>query len=179
MIIYQPLIEHDYECLNCCDYRDYEIFNMFDGSPRLETWRPIRVNSGPADEGQKGLPSDFPWLVSHVLVMRKQAILALRDILDTHGELLPLVTDDDAELFAFNARTVDALDETRSSIVRFPDSNRVMDIEQVAFVDSKIRGLDIFRLPYRAMPTYVSEYFVNRVNDAKLVGLEFEKVWSS
>lgn len=179
MIVYEPLIAHDYECINCHDDEDYEVFNEFDGSPRLETWRPIKVNRGPADERQKGLPSDFPWLISAVLVMRKRAVDTLQDILHAHGEVLPLATDDGVELFAFNARTVDALDEAQASIVRFPSSNRIMYIEQVAFIEPKIRGLDIFRLPHRASPTYVGQRFVDRVKSAKLVGLDLDEVWSS
>ncbi|MEM9493164.1 MAG: DUF1629 domain-containing protein, partial [Myxococcota bacterium] len=53
---------------------------------------------------------------------------------------------------------------------------RIMDIERPAFIESAVRGLDIFRLPYRAMPTYVSQGFVDRVASAGLVGLEFDKV---
>lgn len=179
MIIYEPVGEDDYECLNCDISDDYEVFRNFDGSSRIKTWRPIKVRSHPADQSQKGLPCDFPWLGSDVLVMRKRAVLALRDILDAHGELLPLVLPDGVELQAFNARTVDALDEPQSNIMRVPNTNRIMYIKRVAFIEANIRGLDIFRLPHRASPTYVSQRFVDRVESAELVGLEFDRVWSS
>ena len=179
MIIYKPLIAYDHECINCLDDNDYEIFNKLDGSSKLDAWRPIRVDLGPADERQKGLPSDFPWLGSHALVMRHKAVAILRDILDAHGELLPLVTDDGVELQAFNARTVDALDQGRASVMRFPSSNRIMYIERVAFIEPAIRGLDIFRLPHRGSPTYVSQRFVERVAEGGLVGLDFDEAWRS
>lgn len=179
MIIYEPLNAYDYECINCDDEDDYEIFNEFDGTPRHETWQPINVNLGPADQGQAGLLSDFPWLTSAVLIMRKRAVDALHDILHVNGELLPLIADNGVELFAFNARTIDALDEVNASIMRFPDSNQIMYIRQTAFIAHRIRGVDIFRLPHRASPTYVSARFVERVKQAELVGLEFNAVWSS
>jgi hypothetical protein len=42
-----------------------------------------------ADEGQAFNTSDFPWLGSHVLVMRRPAIDALQEILQSSGEFLP------------------------------------------------------------------------------------------
>ncbi|HYH95315.1 imm11 family protein [Hyalangium sp.] len=179
MTFYEPLVAKGYEWVNCYDGSDYEVFDGFDGSSRAEQWRPVKVRRVRADEKQEFNPSDFPWLGADALVMRKRAVDALRDILDAHGEVLPLATDDDIELFVFNARTVDALDEARSSVVKFPGTNRIMHIKQAAFIDSAVRGLDIFRLPHRASSTYVSERFVDRVNAAGLVGLEFNKVWSS
>ena len=178
MIIYKAVGADDYEVLNCDNGDDYEIFNKFDGSSQLDKWHPIKMNIGPGDEHEKGLQSDFPWLGSDVLVMRKRAVLALRDIFDAHGELLPLRLDG-VELFAFNARTVDALDESKSDLMRIPDTERIMLIRRPVFIASKIHGLDIFRLPHRGSPTYVSQNFVDRVASARLVGLEFDQVWSS
>jgi hypothetical protein len=179
MKVYAPMVVEGYEWVNCYDDNDYEVFHRFDGFPRTEQWRPVKVRRLRADEKRKLKPSDFPWLGADALVMRRRAVDALRDILDAHGEVLPLATDDDIELFVFNARTVDALDEARSSVMKFPGTNRIMRIKQVAFIESAVRGLDIFRLPHRASSTYVSERFVDRVNAAGLVGLEFNRVWSS
>jgi hypothetical protein len=179
MTIYEPLVSEGYEWVNCCDDSDYEVFLGFDGSPRAGQWRPVKVRCVRADEKQKFTPSDFPWLGADALVMRRRAVDALRDILDAHGEVLPLVADDNVELFVFNARAVDALDDARSSVMRFPGTNRIMDITQAAFIEPRIRGIDIFRLPHRASSTYVSQRFVDRANAAGLVGLEFNKVWSS
>jgi hypothetical protein len=179
MTIYEPLVSEGYEWVNCCDDSDYEVFLGFDGSPRAGQWWPVKVRCVRADEKQKFTPSDFPWLGADALVMRRRAVDALRDILDAHGEVLPLVADDNVELFVFNARAVDALDDARSSVMRFPGTNRIMDITQAAFIEPRIRGIDIFRLPHRASSTYVSQRFVDRANATGLVGLEFNKVWSS
>jgi hypothetical protein len=179
MTIYEPLVADGYEWINCYDDSDYEVFVGLDGSPRSQQWRPVKVRRVRADEDQEFTPSDFPWLGAHALVMRRKVVDALRDILNAHGEVLPLATDDNVELFVFNARTVDALDEARSSVMKFPGTNRIMRIKQAAFIEPAVRGLDIFRLPHRASSTYVSERFVERVNAAGLAGLEFNKVWPS
>ena len=179
MIIYEPVLAEGYEFVNCRDGSDYEIFNQLDGSPQSEKWNPVKVVWVREDEGREYKPSDFPLLGLCDLVMRRRAVDALRDILDAHGEILPLATDDGVELFVLNSRAVEALDEARSSVERFPDSNKIMWIKKIVFIESAIRGLDIFRLPGRGSATYVSQRFVDCVHAAGLVGLEFNKVWAS
>ena len=88
------------------------------------------------------------------------------------------VFEDGIELFVLNVRAVDALDEERSNIMRFPGSDRIMRIASIEFRSALLGGLDIFRLPHRASSTYVSRRFVDRVNDAGLRGFDFNKVWS-
>jgi hypothetical protein len=47
-------------------------------------------------------------------------------MLEAHGELLPLATDDGGDLVVLNVTTVlDALDEERSSVQRFPSTQRI------------------------------------------------------
>ncbi len=175
----EPQGAEGFECVNTLDDHDYEVFLQFDGQPRASTWTPIAVRRVRADDRQAFNPSDFPWLGSDALVMRRSAVEALRDILDASGEVLPLSTDDGVELFVLNARVIDALDEANSSLVKFAGTNRIMRIKRVAFVASRIEGIDLFRLPHRASSTYVSERFVDRVKAAGLRGLDFNKVWSA
>ena len=175
--LYRPIGAEGYECINCVDPSDYDVFVDFDGSPRGATWKPIAVLRVRADARSGFKPSDFPWL-GFSLIMRASAVVALRDILEANGEILPLSTDDGVKLFVLNARVIDALDEARSTLVRFPDSDRIMWLKKPAFVESAIEGVDIFRIPnIRGSPTYVSERFVERVKAARLRGLDFNKVW--
>jgi hypothetical protein len=81
------------------------------GKPRAATWKPIAVCRVRADERQAFNLSDFPWLGSDALVVRRAAVDALRDLLDAIGEVLPQSIDDGIELFVLNARVIDALDE--------------------------------------------------------------------
>lgn len=177
-MIYEPMVREGYEWVNCPNDRDYEVFATLDGSPRSQVWKPIRVQRVRADENHDFKPSDFPWLGAEFLVMRRTAVDALRDILEANGEVLPLATDDGVELYVFNARVVDALDEAHSSVMRFPGTNRIMRIKKAAFIEAAIREQDIFRLPHRGSSTFVSARFVDRVDATGLVGLVFNRVWS-
>lgn len=168
-MIFEPLVGEGFEWVNASDERDYEVFLTFDGKPRGRTWQPLVVRRVRADERQALKPSDFPWLGSHALVMRRKSVDALRDILDAHGELLPLATEDGVELSVFNARVVDALDEARSSVMRFPGTDRIMRIKTIAFVESAIRNVDIFRLPHRASSTYVTVRRTPRIRSSRRI----------
>lgn len=177
MNIFEPLVEEGYEWINCVDDTDYEVLATLNGSPRGMDWKPIAVNRVRADKHQDFKASDFPWLGSHALVMRQSAVDALRNILEANGEVLPLSTTDCVDLYILNANVIDALDEANSSLMMFPGTNRIMHIKKIAFVPSAIKGNDLFRLPHRASPTYVSERFVERVKETNLRGLTFNKVW--
>lgn len=177
-VIFQPLVTTGYEWVNTIDRNDYEEFLRLDGKLRGEDWRPIAVRRVRADEHQEFRASDFPWL-GFALIMRRSAVDALRDILDRSGELLPLKTDDGTELFVLNAQAIDALDEGNSTLIRFQGSNRIMRITKPAFIPSAVKDIDIFRLPHRGSPTFVSQRFVDRVEAAGLKGLDFTEVWHS
>jgi hypothetical protein len=178
MEFFEPMVREGYEWVNCVNQADYEVFARLEGSPQGNAWKPVPVRRVRADEQHDFRPSDFPWLGSDALVMRRKAVEALRDLLDSNGEVLALSTDDGVELFVLNAQVIDALDEPNSSLLKFPGTNRIMRIRKCAFVVRAVEGVDIFRLPHRASSTYVSGRFVERVLEAGLKGLEFKKVWS-
>lgn len=175
--IYQPLVTTGYEWVNAVHDSDYPVFLQLDGTPRAATWTPIAVRRVRADKRQTMLPSDFPWLGSHVLILRRAAVDALRDMLDANGEVLALSTTDGVDLSVYNSRVIDALDEANASLMKFPGTDRIMWLKKVAFFDSAIEGADIFRLTHHGSSTYVSERFVERVTSAGLRGLDFTKVW--
>ena len=177
-MIYRPMVQEGYEWINTEDPADYEVFLSFDGRSYAADWRPVRVRRVRMDARRACMASDFPWLGGHALIFRSTAVESLRDLLEASGEVLPLATSDGVELYVLNVtRILDAIDEQRSSIVRFAGTNRVMRIEKIAFVPSLVQDIDIFRLPHRSTPTYVSQQFVDRFNSAKLCGLEFLPVW--
>jgi hypothetical protein len=178
-VIYKPMVREGFEWINCVDGDDYETFLSFDGSPRREHWTPVKVRRVRADKDSAFYSSDFPWLGADALVMRRKAVDVLRDLLEAYGEILPLEDEGGVELFVLNARALDALDEQRSEIQRFASSARIMRIKSLAFREPVVRGVDIFRLPHRASAIYVSERFVEAVEKAGLVGLEFNKVWTA
>lgn len=178
-MIYEPLVQTGYEWINTVDDADYEKFLSFDGTSRVANWKPVRVRRVRADNQQDCRESDFPWLGSHALVLREQAVTVLRQLIEPCAEILPLETDDGVKLSVVNVlRVVDALDEERSVIVKFASSNRIMRVTRPYFREADIRGLDMFRLPFRPSPTYLSQNIVDAASTAGLVGLDFKQVWS-
>jgi len=173
-VFYQPCPAEDYEWINCRNPKDYDVFWGFDGSSRVQNWQPIKVRFISADRDHVAKQSDFPWLGSHALVMSRTAVDALRSLVDRNGEMLPLATENGRELFVLNVtRILAALDEERSTILRVPGSERIMEVSVPVFRESVVSGVDVFRLPFRTSPTYVGEGFVSACRDLKLKGLEF------
>jgi hypothetical protein len=156
-----------------------KIADLLDGKPRAATWIPpnmemIRVD----DRGRTLEQADAPWFGHDALVLKPKAVLAVGNYLQQHGELLPLKCAD-ANVVIYNVtRVIDALDENASKIERFEDG-RIMSIDQPAFRASKIRGIDVFKLPLRRSTLYVAQPFVDRWNKHGLRGITFKPVWST
>lgn len=174
-MIFEPIVKKDFEWINAIRDEDYEVFLKLDGTSVLKNWVPVKVRRVAADKRQKAKESDFPWLGSHALILRQKAVSALNDILIRNGELLPLIDETGIELFVFNANVVDALDLSKSSVLKFPYTDRIMRVMKYAFLPDRIAEKDIFRLPFRSSPTFVSERFIEVYKAQGLVGLEFEE----
>jgi hypothetical protein len=120
--------------------------------------------------------SDFPWLGEHVPFLRKPAVEALGHILLKYGQLLPVRGE---EVWLFNATTVlDALDHERSQIVYFDDGD-ILAIERHVFDRGRIGTAEVFKLPMRASPVFVTDSFVEQVRSAGLRGVSFKALWNS
>ena len=160
-----------YECIVPVNKEDYKAL-IFDGTPRIDTWHPIlmrRVNEN-VDQRRPSRESDFPWQGDgHSLVLRDNALEAMRDILEENCEVLPLKTEDKVQLYITNTQVLHAIDMEKSEIWRFPKSGKIMYVKL-------LREVDIFRDANVGSETFVSERFVNRYHEKKLRGLMFRKI---
>ncbi len=141
--IYRLSVPEGYEWALPVDNDDFETFQRL---PERRAWSPVRMTLITADErGRPQRRADLPWLGSHVLVLRDDAIERVGPFLAPHGELLPLLCDD-AHLAVFSAPAVaGALDENRSDIVRFR-SGRIMAIRHPIFRRHPIGTSKAFKL---------------------------------
>lgn len=178
MRLYELMPGEGFELVAPVDPSEWERFRRFDGTPQLQSWAPVPVTRVTEDEGRQRKTADFPWLGEHVLVMRRRATEVLAEILKDHGELLPLQCDD-AELWVYNVRRViDALDEPRSKVVRFPGTGRIMTVERYAFRSDQVNGHLLFKVRQLPRgPVFVTDTFVKLVRSQQLVGLDFKPVW--
>ena len=169
---YQNLIlpnESDWETLH----------GAFDGIPLGDSWTPLPV-AVLRDQDHRGRPAgDYPSLAGNIAVFSPRALDALGDLLEGNGEVLPLSCPD-GEYVAFNVtRVVDALDVERSDVRRFKSSGRIRDIERFEFRPELLGGLSIFKLPeIPDMRIFVTERFVQRVQQAGLAGFLFQLAWA-
>jgi hypothetical protein len=171
----------EYEDVSPVNEDDLDLFDEFDGTPRAENWTPVEMEIITVDSetGATLQRADVPWFMGN-LVLRDKAIEAASPILAPLGELLPLECAT-AKLVCFNATQVlDALDEDRSEIVRFPSSGRIMAIERYAFRADAIPERAAFRIPQQQTgDVYFTEPVVEDLRSLGLTGLDFKLVWDS
>lgn len=168
-----------YEMVNVGDAAGYDQFLQLDGSRKGATWKPVRVQRTRATLREAGRPSDAPFSFSGALVLRRSAVDALRDILDAHGELLPLEDEGGVELYVYNAWALDALDQKLSQGPR-DENGRLEAATRPVFIPSIVEGVDIFQIKVEgAGDIYLSDRFLQRWKQAKLKGLDFRLAWDS
>ncbi|HRI71552.1 MAG TPA: hypothetical protein PK156_45275 [Polyangium sp.] len=178
MRFYDHIGTTGYEVLHCSNER-WEEFLELDGTPRASTWKPIRVRRVRPSRREGFRPSDSPAYGGECLIFRRSAVDALRDMLDAHGELLPLEDEDGVELFAHNTWALDAFDHERTVGSR-DENGRISLANNHVFIPSVVKDVDIFKQACpRAGNIYVSERFLQRWKQAKLKGLDFILAWDS
>ncbi len=181
MRIYSYTQTTGYEIILPVDGDGFDRFHRIKRRRPGTKWKPIRVQRIRATNRQSGRPSDAPYMFSAagVLIFRRSAVDALRDMLDAHGELLPLEDTEGVELYAHNPRSLDALDHQLSVGAR-NDEGQVYVPDNHVFIPSVVEGVDIFRQKQeRSSSIYLSERFLQRWKKAKLKGLDFILVWDS
>lgn len=130
------------------------------------------------DDGTLLRRASMPWLDSHALVLRDEAIDSVGRVLNYRGDILPLKSGDARFcLFAAHIQS-SALDLEHSQIVRF-SSGRILDLKRPVFHDEVVARAGAFKL--REMPRG-DVYFTQDVVEAlratgDAVGTDFELVY--
>jgi hypothetical protein len=153
-----------------------EFNRRFNGKPLKGKWKGDEKFAFVPGRLPKG---DTPGLSSHIPVFNHKAVTVLRDFLDQSGEILPIICDGE-KYFLFNVtRVIDSLDGPNCELKLF-DDGEIMYIDRYSFIEQRLIGIDIFKLPQRPLGwVYATDPFVDRVRAAGLKGFEFPLVWSS
>lgn len=149
----------------------------FDGSSRARTWTPVHMTRmKEPDRGKRRKPSDFPFGTNELVVSRP-ARDALREVLESHGEILPLACDD-GEFWIVNVTTLaHALDLGRSDVMRADEDGRILMLNKPIFRNELLEKVELFKLPEIPVAhVFVTGRFVDRVRGSGLVGLDFKQV---
>lgn len=163
------------------------VFPRLDGTPELETWKPQEVWYHPLDfQENKGIASFPSWGTVNVCDAKAKQIIS--ELVDEHVEFLPLIFHKGAhpESFATASscdeyyvispvKILDCLDHEQSEFSSFGPLKK---IDKYVFKSNCIRGVPIFILPIsKRTKLFVTDTFKQLVEDNKLTGLEFIKVW--
>ncbi len=128
--------------------------------------------------GQIPTYQDYPCVNMIYPAFSQRACDALRDMLEPNGELLPLDSECGAYYY-YNCQTyTDALDYEQSTIEwpRRQEKYIAGDILRYVFDDQQLKHLSIFGLSIYPIYLYVTESFKQRVEEAGLMGFDFNKV---
>jgi hypothetical protein len=146
---------------------------FFNAHPRIAIERDLEYRS------KKSRLPDFTDYGGHCIFSeRARAVFASK--LEGLGRWIELDFDEAPYFLFFLTNIVDTLDEGKSEIVRFTNSEKVMDIDRYAFLPEKIRGQFLFTLPQRVRSNrLVTDDFVDLVRQHQLTGFSFLPLWSS
>lgn len=134
-------------------------------------WKPMPV-TGPVNPF-----NDYPCLELAEPVFSRRAVDVLGEMLTKNGELLPVKTTV-GEYFLYIVLTkLNALDLTKSKMVRTSPRKTALDIDYFAFNRAALRGTAIFRVREHPNIYLVTDAFKARVEQAGLNGFHFIKVW--
>lgn len=178
--VYERLNAKGYEFANSASegWEDDETLRELYGPSRKHVWTPIVMRTDRVSRRGSFKVADLPYAHSCFL-LRPRAIEALRNVLEAHGEILPMATVDGSEMYVFNPRfVIDAIDRERSTVEITP-GNTAVRIQKYVFKESVIGDLEIFHDPFSYSLTYFTDRFVERVKKLKLKGTEFVPLWSS
>jgi hypothetical protein len=150
------------------------------GEPIGERWEPIELGLFPGEEGKEAqeqvrpIPDFTRGVVVYAISAKARSIL--EPLIADQVEFLLLKTDVGL-FYDMNIKRVDCLDVSRSVVIRFKSSGRVMDIEKYAFLWERIEGIHIFCIPeLGATPIFVSDAFKKTVEENHLTGFVFMPV---
>jgi hypothetical protein len=164
-----------FEWIAPVDHDNFELFHTLHAGAPAAAWQAVEMELITTDDA--GLPlrrSWMPWLGSHVLILRDDAIEAVGSILSPHGALLPLRCAD-ARLSLFTTNLIpDAIDQAHSQLVRF-DSGNILDIVKLSLNGSIVDDVEAFKLAEQPRGSiYLSDRLVARIKaTGKTAGAEF------
>lgn len=169
-----------YEIIKVLNDDDWELLRTLKCTYPTVDWRPIRIRRVRGSKREGFRPADSPWAcISSRLFFRRSAVDALRDLLEKDGELLPVEDEEGIELYVYNPRQIDAIDQNLSDGPR-DKHGKLEGYGLHVFIPSLVEGVDVFRLTSNEYgDIYLSDRFVKRWKKAKLKGLDFKLVWDS
>lgn len=152
------------------------------GHAATAAWQPLHLELVPVlgeeDAADPPVLTDCPYLGAVQLLLSARARDALAPLLEPEGEFLPAKAAF-GDYWIYNGlRSLEALDEARSAIERFPDGD-IKHITRHELRPEIIGQHAIFHLHGKTGIYYATDRLAAAVERAGLTGFVFTEVWSS
>lgn len=176
--VFKKRYSDEVEYLLPVDSADFD-YSTFDGQSRAASWKPIRMKHvREGSRGERWIPGDFPAGSMGDLILNGRAKREIGSLLETYGELLPLICDE--EYWTLNVTCIiDALDEPKSDVVCSSEPGRLLMIHKHVFRLDALNNAVVFKLPqWRRGPVFFTTPFVELIKQSGLTGLVFKQIWA-
>lgn len=152
--------------------------SLFHEMKSSKDYKPIRACVIETDEKLKC--GDIPYLSPGKPVLTKKAIDALKFLITTNAEVLPIHCEG-RELYILKVTNqLDAIDLQKSDILFMPDGERIMRVKKFVFKPEVVLNQNIFKIKNQLYAkVFVSDEFRNKVIESNLQGFKFIEVWDS
>ncbi len=148
----------------------------FGGKPLKSHWRTLKFKT--CNHSANKMLTDCLYTDFLIPILSNTAVNALGNVLTSNRELLKITYDSEngADYFAYNTTSViDVLDEERTDYL---STNPNFIFLEDRLLEQDLWIFKIPQIPYQRF-SFVTDCFVNRVNDEQLTGFRFREVWTS
>ena len=154
---------------------DFDLLDAFNGHPTDENLHSAQLTMVEEDDfGKELIRGDYPSLVQSVPVFSDVAWNKIGQDLVDCCQAFP-VEIEGLKFWVLNVYAIDVLDKEKSELELFKSTGRIFAINKFAFRTKQLPIM--FKLVETAQKeVYVTEKFVDLVKEARLQGLEFEKL---
>lgn len=175
MTVYVLKYDVDYQGLMPVNEEWKKYLWAFYGESHAATWKPLEVEFNPHTADQP--VGDYLGYKSNLPTITQKAVDALQNVIQQTGELLPLICKE-KPLWAFNVTNVleGALD-LEQSIYSLVSTGHLHSIKKYVFKEDVVADQYIFRESKINGKLFVTDRFRSIVEDAGLLGFEFEAVY--
>jgi hypothetical protein len=123
---------------------------------------------------------DTPALMFGCIALSRRAMNALQPMLQLWGRFIPIVCEDcegwDYRLLQVT-KVIDALDQERTEIKRWPDGRVREPIRRPIFREDAVATAFAFQVPGYWGNVFLTDLFMQRVREAGLTGFDCPLVW--
>lgn len=174
------------------DFGEYESFQLVNKDRQFLKEFKCKILSGNHLNGELdnmeveilegGLASDLSkfWSASGTMIFSQKSKENLENLISNCVEFIPLIHQNKKVYMVNVLSIVDAIDYD-NAILRKLDSGLEVGVEVYSFVTSKIEGYNMFKLMLNnriyTTEVFVTSEFKKVVEESKLLGFKFQKVW--